>query len=165
MKKLIIIIVLVLLVVAGIRLVKMRKQAVDDAPVAKPVTYAVRTVLPRENTTVAQSRTFLARLDSVRSAGISSKLSGRINDLQVSESQSVEKGELLLQIDDQEIRSSIAGLEAKRVSAKKIAGMQKNFWPGTRPCLKQEDLPGRNWRPRKLPLVRLRQQLRKSRRT
>lgn len=119
MKKFIILIVFVLLVVAGIRLVKIRKQAVDDAPVAKPVTYAVRTVLPREDTEVAQSRIFLARLDSVSSAGISSKLSGRINDLKVSESQRVEKGDLLLQIDDREIRSSIAGLEAKLVSAEK----------------------------------------------
>ncbi len=142
MKKLILLIVLVLLVVAGIRLVKMRKQAVDDAPVAKPVTYAVRTVLPWENTKITQSRTFLARLDSVRSAGISSKLSGRINDLQVSESQRVEKGDLLLQIDDREIRASIAGLEAKRVSAEKNRRYAKKLLARDKALFKAGGLAG-----------------------
>ena len=127
MKKFILFILLILLVVAGIRLVKMRKQAVENAPVAKPVTYAVRTVLPKENTTIDQGRTFLARLESVSSAGISSKLSGRISELLVSESQRVGRGDLLLRIDDQEIRSSIASLQAKLAAARKFSAYNKTL--------------------------------------
>jgi RND family efflux transporter MFP subunit len=117
MKKLILVILLILLVAAGIRLVKIRKQAVVDAPLAIPMTHAVKTVLPETKTTV-QTSTFLARLDAVRSIETASKLSGRIIELLVSESQQVSKGDLLARIDDQEIRASIAALQAKLLSAK-----------------------------------------------
>jgi len=126
MKKLILIILLILLVAAGIRLVKMRKQAVVEAPVAIPMTYAVRIVLP-ETKTIAQTNTFLARMESVRSAGISSKLSGRINEFLVSESQKVSKGDLLVRIDDQEIRTSIGALQAKLISARKSRDYNKTL--------------------------------------
>jgi len=118
MKKIILIVPLIILIVAGAVLLKKRKQTIAEAPVATPITHTVKTVLP-ETKTVTETSTFLARLESANSAQISSKLSGRISELLVRESQKVRQGDLLVRIDDQEIRASIAGLQAKLTSARK----------------------------------------------
>ena len=88
------------------------------APLATPMTYTIRTVKP-ETRTVSQTSAFLAKLESANSVAISSKLSGRIKTLLVRESQKVEPGELLVRIDDQEIRAAIKALQAQLLSAKK----------------------------------------------
>ncbi len=62
MKKWISIVLVVLLLAAGALLARKRKNAVTGAPVAIPVTYTVRTVLP-ETKTVSQTSTFLAKLE------------------------------------------------------------------------------------------------------
>ncbi len=117
MKKIILIVLLIILIAAGGILLKKRRQTIAEAPVATPLIYTVRTVLP-ETRTVSQTNTFLARLESANSAGISSKLSGRISELLVRESRKVRQGELLVRIDDQEIHASIAALQAKLISAR-----------------------------------------------
>ena len=122
MKKAFFIVLLILLVAGGAVLLKKRKQTVSQAPVATPMTYTIRTVNP-ETRTVSQTGTFPAKLESSDSAGISSKLSGRIRDLLVRESQEVRKGELLVRIDDREILASIHALQAQLVSA----GKQQNY--------------------------------------
>ncbi len=118
MKKIIVIILLVILVGAGGMLLKKRRQTITDTPVATPVTSTVRTVRPQTRT-VSSTRTFLARLEAAGSATISSKLSGRIRELPVRESQKVRQGELLVRIDNQEIVAAIDGLRATLVSARK----------------------------------------------
>jgi RND family efflux transporter MFP subunit len=118
MKKIILIVLLIILIAAGVTLLKKRRQTIAEAPVATPITYTVKTVLP-ETKTVSQTSTFLARLESANSAGISSKLSGRISELLVRESRKVRQGDLLVRIDDQEIRASIDALQAKLASARK----------------------------------------------
>jgi len=118
MKKIILIILLIILIAAGAALLRKRRQAVNETPLAAPMTYTVRTVLP-ETRTIFQTRTFLAMLESENSAGISSKLSGRIRELLVHESLNVRKGDLLVRIDDQELIATVNALRAKHVSARK----------------------------------------------
>ena len=112
MKKNILILLVIVLLVAGVVLLKKRRQAVDSAPTAAPVSYTVKTILP-EQQTISQTAIFLAQLEADNSAEISSKLSGRIGSVLVVENQRVKPGDLLIKIDDQEIKSALAGLDAK----------------------------------------------------
>lgn len=118
MKKSILIILLVILIVAGAVLLKKRRQEVAEAPLAMPMTYSVRTIIP-ETRTISETSTFLAELKSAKSAAISSKLSGRIKQMPVHESQQVQPGDLLVRIDDQEIVAAIRSLQAQLVAVAK----------------------------------------------
>jgi RND family efflux transporter MFP subunit len=117
MKKIFLIIPLVILMAGGVILLKKRKHAIAEAPVAKPMTHTIRTV-QAETKTVAQAATFLAKLEATNSASISSKLSGRISKLAVRESQQVHRGDLLVRIDATEIQAAIKGLQAQLVAAR-----------------------------------------------
>jgi RND family efflux transporter MFP subunit len=116
MKKIVLIIPLILLMAGGIILLKKRKQAIAETPVAKVMVHAVRTVQPAEGT-VSESSRFLAKLESVNTAEIASKLSGRISKVMVVESQQVSRGDLLVTIDDKELRAGLSGLEAQLAAA------------------------------------------------
>jgi len=127
MKKTISIILVVLLVAGAGLLVRKRKKAVTGAPLAIPISYTVRTVLP-ETRTVSQTSTFLAKLEPVRQAMISTKLSGWIKEMVVRESETVGSGDPLLQIDDREIRSGIAGLQAGLSAAKEQSRYARDLY-------------------------------------
>ncbi len=112
MKKLLLILPLALLMAGGVILLKKRKKTIDETPVAIEMVHAV-TAIRAVPGTVTPSTRFLAQLESVNNAEISSKLSGRIREVKVIESQQVSRGDLLVTIDDQEIRAAISGLQAQ----------------------------------------------------
>lgn len=119
MKKVIIVllvIVIIAVVVAGGVLLKKRRQIVASAPTAAPVSYTVKTVLPQQQA-VSQTRSFLAQLETVSNATISSKLSGQIRQVLVQENQQVQPGDLLIRIDDKETQTAISALQAKLSAA------------------------------------------------
>jgi len=74
------------------------------------LTYQVK-IVPPISERLEQTRPFLAQLAALESAEISSKLSGRIKELLVRETQSVKIGDMLLQIDDLDIVSNIKSLQ------------------------------------------------------
>jgi len=111
-----IIILLILVAAAGVRLLKIRRQAIVKAPFAKPIPHRINTIKPKTRI-ITRTKTFLARLETVNSAQIASRFSGRINELLVTESQKVDKGDLLVRIDHREIIADIAGLKAQLASA------------------------------------------------
>ncbi len=116
MKKILLIIPLVLLLASGVILLKKRKKAIAEAPVAQPITYAVRTI-QAANGPVTHQATFLARVEGVDQARISSKLSGRIDAVNVRETDTVKKGDLLVQIDDSELQATRKSLVAQLTAA------------------------------------------------
>ena len=116
MKKVILIVIAAAIVFGGMTLFKRAQQARQATPLPQPPTWRVWTVEP-EKREIMQSAEFLARLESKTSASLASKLSGQISALKVAESQSVKHGELLVLIDDSEIRASIDGLRATLDSA------------------------------------------------
>ncbi len=118
MKKILLILLLVILIAAGVVLLKKRQKEIVAAPVAIPMTHSVRTTLP-ETRTISQTSSFLAELQAAKSVEISSKLSGRIGRLSVHENQQIQPGELLVQIDAQEIITNIKALQAQQVAANK----------------------------------------------
>lgn len=135
MKKIILIILAALLVAGGVLLLKKRKQAVEEGPVAKPLAYTVRTVTPQERT-VRQTRSFLAKLESRRSAKLSSRLSGRISSLEVREGQRVSPGQVLVRIDEREIRANLGALQASLASARRDLAYKKSLHARNRDLFK-----------------------------
>lgn len=123
-KKIVLVLLAALLVVSGAMLLKKRKLAVAETPAVKPLAYAVKVVRPRTRS-LRQSSVFLARLESLKSAKISSRSSGRIEKVTVSEGQQVAAGDLLVRIDDRETRANLAALRANLVSARKDLAYKK----------------------------------------
>ncbi len=109
MKKVISLLLIIALLGSAAMLLKKRRQSIENAATPAPLTYQVK-VVPATTQRLEQTRPFLARLASRETAGISSKLSGRIKAVLVRENQSVKEGDLLLQIDDLEITASIQAL-------------------------------------------------------
>ena len=118
MKKIIIIMLIIALVAGAVMLLKKRKQSIKNAPVPNPVTCTVEIVFPKERQ-IKQTRSFLAQLVAKDIARLSSKLSGRIKEILVLENQPVEKGDILLRIDDREIISNIKGLNSTQKAQEK----------------------------------------------
>ncbi|MCP4579041.1 MAG: efflux RND transporter periplasmic adaptor subunit [Deltaproteobacteria bacterium] len=110
MKKIIFILVAAGLISGAGILLKKRMQEVKDVPIPIPTAVSVKIILPKESS-LRQTRPFLAQLTSVNIAHIATKLNGLITAVRVTENQRVKKGELLVQIDDRETLSAIKSLE------------------------------------------------------
>ncbi len=117
MKKIMFILVVVALGFAGFQLVQRARQAKEATPLPQPPTWQVWAMRP-EQRAVRQSASFLAELQARNSASLASKLSGRISELAVRESQQVRAGDLLLRLDDAELRAGIDGLKASLAAAR-----------------------------------------------
>jgi multidrug efflux pump subunit AcrA (membrane-fusion protein) len=117
-KKIITVLLIIALLGSAAMLLKKRKQSIKNATPPTPLTYQVE-IVSAATERLEQTRPFLAQLASKETAGISSKLSGRIKEILVSENQSVTEGELLLQIDDLEIVSSIKSLQVSLAAQEK----------------------------------------------
>ncbi len=115
MKKIIITVVVLLSVIAlGIKgkgLLDSRKNEVANTPLPATETLSVPAVNATEGS-LQKTLPFLAQIFSDKEIALSTKLSGYIEKIVVTESQYVRKGELLLRIDATELRSSIDSLQA-----------------------------------------------------
>ena len=110
MKKIVVLVLVAALIFAAAMLLKKRKNAVAEAPTATPPSYRVKTVTAQSRT-LQETGSFLAKLEAEKSISLSSKLSGRIMEVLVRESQQVNKGDLLVRIDDAEISATINSLQ------------------------------------------------------
>ncbi len=111
MRKFILILLIIALIIGGVMLLKKRKQSIKNQPAPAPPAYQVK-VVSAKTAELQQTRSVLALLSARESAEISSKLSGRIEEIFVKEHQIVKKGARLLQIDDREITANIRSLQA-----------------------------------------------------
>ncbi len=116
-KKIIGLIVVIAIVISAVILVKKRKQEIADAPTAKIIATTIKAYKPTLKK-INQSELFLATLRAVNQPKISSKVSAYIKKIYVKESQSVKKGDLLVEVDDRDIISSIESLKANKNLAK-----------------------------------------------
>ncbi len=113
MKKIIAIIIIIGVVVAAGVFLKGQKQAVASLPTPKVHKSSVESVVAH-NKVVRQTRHFLAQLLASKSALIASKFSAEIKKVYVKENDMVKKGELLIALDDREIRANIATLQKQK---------------------------------------------------
>ncbi len=114
-KRLIVIIIILLILLGAILLLKIRKADLTDAPVAAvlPVVVDTITVQPQA---VTLTLPVMGIVSSDISTTLSTKISGRILKLYKQEGDSIKKGDLLIQIDDRELRAKKESLRLKRAS-------------------------------------------------
>ena len=127
MKKIVVILLVCVVAAGGVLLFKKRKQVMVATPVAIPVTSTVKAVRP-EIRTVSQVNAYLGRLESEHIVVVASKVNSRVVQLFVHEDQHVKKGAALVSLDDQEIKASIAAVQAKRGAALKRSGYTKTIY-------------------------------------
>ena len=116
MKKIVAIIIIIIIVIGAISLVKKRKSAVDNAPTASLLKTTVEAFMPIVKE-ISSSESFLAKLEAVNEPKISSKLSGYVKKVYVSESARVKKGDLLVELDSVEVQGSVDAIKASVLSA------------------------------------------------
>jgi len=128
MTKKIFIILIVLLVVAGaLLLLKTRKATLAQAPVANvlPVVVEAITVQPQA---IMLTLPVMGIVSSDVSTTLSTKVSGRILKLYKQEGDTIHQGDLLIQIDDRELRAKKESLRLKRQSlGYDISARQENL--------------------------------------
>ncbi|MDQ1325585.1 MAG: HlyD protein, partial [Campylobacterota bacterium] len=83
-------------------------------------------VRPQQGT-LQDKASYLARIEADKSIALSTKLTGYIGHIAVKESQKIHKGDLLVRIDDKELRSSIDGLETTFAQQKNDAALAKSI--------------------------------------
>jgi RND family efflux transporter MFP subunit len=126
-KKLITALVILLVVGSAIALLITRKANLAKAPVASvlPVVVESITVQPQEVTLTLPA---MGSVSSDLSTTLSTKVSGRILKLYKQEGDAIQKGDLLIQIDDRELKAKKAGLQLKGESlGYDIAAKQGNL--------------------------------------
>ena len=95
----------------GKKLLKERASAVESEPKPKPTPISVVLVEPKMGS-LSTKLPLLAQIASVKEITLSTKLAGFIKKLFVSESDMVKEGDLLLEIDSNELKNSIKSLRA-----------------------------------------------------
>ncbi|SFV50897.1 Membrane-fusion protein [hydrothermal vent metagenome] len=110
-KKILALIVVAAIAVAGVRLIKERKSTVENMPTPKLPNLSISLTKAYQGS-IEQKEGFLALLQSQREVKISTKLSGYVKDIMVTESQSVKRGDTLIVIDNRELLASLKSLKA-----------------------------------------------------
>ncbi len=113
MKKIIGIVIIIAIVLAAVKLFKTRQASLAEATPPPPPTLTLSLVEARQGE-VIKSETFLAKLESQREIKITTKLSGYIKKIAISESQYVNKGDLLVNIDEEELLTTIKSLKVTK---------------------------------------------------
>jgi len=131
MKK-IVITIIVLLAVAGTlykgrSLLKERQAEVENEklPLIKPI--SVKIIKPKQEKLEAKAD-YLATIEADKSVKLSTKLAGYIKKVTVDDSDSVKKGQLLVEIDDAEVLSNISSLKATLASQLSDVNLAKTIY-------------------------------------
>ncbi|MBF0211723.1 MAG: efflux RND transporter periplasmic adaptor subunit [Desulfamplus sp.] len=107
----IVILIVVVAVFGALTALRRAKQNIANAPVWQPRPSFVETDLVKEDT-LSQTIHYLARLEAVSTAEISSKISARIVSLHADKGDTVLEGNLLAQLDDRDIQSQVSAIKA-----------------------------------------------------
>ena len=105
-KILISLIIVAIVIFLGKSLLEKRKEEVVNAPIPQKSNIVVNTI-KAEDKEIELSESFLAKVDSVKSINISTKIAGYITSIKVKEGDYVKKGDVLIFIDDNDINSNI----------------------------------------------------------
>lgn len=112
-KRLIVFVIIVLLLIAGIGLLKKRRAALAKAKPASVVPANVEKVVVKKGNIVLTIPA-LGVVKSSENAVLSTRLSGRVLKVFKQNGDSVKKGELLAIIDDNDLRSKLSSLEIEK---------------------------------------------------
>jgi len=108
-KKIIIFAIVIAVGVIAAKKLMLEKQKIKNQETPLTLNYSIKTIHAKDDV-VYKKRPFLAKVVSVQEVKISTKLSGTIEKVFVSESQNVKKGELLVKIDDRSLQTTLKTL-------------------------------------------------------
>ncbi len=125
-KKIIFVAVVIGVAIFAGKFLKEKKEAIYSR--AKPITYtkSIKTTTAKDMN-ISRYREFLAQVQSSSSAFISSKFSATIKKIHVSEAASVKKGQLLVSLDDSELKASLASLKDRKLALEADLNNAKNI--------------------------------------
>ncbi len=115
MKKIIIVLIIIGLAVIVVKKVKEKKVSLKKMPTPEIPAYTIKGFKIKQGE-IRLKKDFIGKILPDKSVNISSKLSGFIEKVYVSENHIVKKGELLVKIDDREIKFQIKNLKALKDS-------------------------------------------------
>jgi RND family efflux transporter MFP subunit len=134
MKKIILIIIVIGVVAAAGLFLKSQKKAVAELPKPTLLHYTVDTATAQKKT-VKETRHFLAQLLASKSALIASKFSAEIKKIYVKENDIVKKGQILIALDDTDMKTNIASAKQQKdalvldvANAKRSLERSKNLY-------------------------------------
>lgn len=111
-RRVLILVVLVLIVASAFGLIKRKKQALAQAP-----KYGLRPMpvwaVQAESGSLAQHINYLAVVEPLQSAKVSARVTATVTQLHCDEGDRVEAGQVLLTLDTQEARDTLASVEAE----------------------------------------------------
>jgi len=127
LKKLIVVIILVLLVVAGIRLIKHKKAAISNIEAPKPRLMAVKTVTV-EKGEFSSRKTLLGEIFAKRQALLSARITSHIITVSGRPGSVVKKGDVLVKLDDRLQNDQVAATRADLAAAETQFATQKSIF-------------------------------------
>ena len=132
-KKILAVIVVIAVVVGALKFLKTKKDEVANLDTPKEMTLSVK-ITKAKHERVSKTREFLAQVQASNSAFIASKFSATIKKIYVDENDVVKKNQLLVSLDDSEIRANLSSLYEKKraldidvLNAKKILDRNKKL--------------------------------------
>ncbi len=123
-KKIITVVILILLVVAGIRLIKHKKAAISKIPPPAPRLLAVKTVTAAKGD-FPVSKTFLGEVVAKQQIMLAARITSHILTVSGRPGTEVNKGDILLQLDDRPEQDRVAAIRADLSAAKTQFATQK----------------------------------------
>ncbi len=122
-----VIIVVALLMMKGKGLLEDRKSEVANEVLPVATSISVSVVNPTQGV-LEHKATYLAHIASDKSINLSSKLTGYVEQIFVQESQKVKKGDVLVQIDQMELKSTIQALKATHTAHQDDLALAKSIY-------------------------------------
>jgi len=113
-------IILFLVLAAAVLLVARKKMELAEAPRPTLQPTVVRTAVS-ERGDLTRTRTYLGRVEAWQSAGISSRITSVVGEVKAREGEKVRQGEVLLRLDDTELRRALQGAVARVANAREQA--------------------------------------------
>lgn len=107
--KVVALLLVILVVVGGIKLLKLRKEQVASMPLPEKPVYTVEGAVIKRGNLKIENR-FLGILKPTNTVEIATKISGYIKEIHVEEGQLVKKGQTLVVIDDTPVKTQIESL-------------------------------------------------------
>lgn len=125
--RLVSIIAVVALVIQGKGLLESRKAEIADQTLPGVESVTVSVVNPAQGT-VQNRESYLAQVESDKNINLSTKLTGYVEHVFVEESQKVKRGEILVQIDETELQSTIRASEATLIAQRSDLELTKSIY-------------------------------------
>lgn len=116
MKKIILIILIIAIGFLGVMLIKTKKEEQNNQPTA--FIKQEEKQPQNEEKKGDDFEYFQAKIESLQNPKIATKISGYIQNIRVSENQNVQKGEILVQIDNKEYKESLKQIEYSKKAIK-----------------------------------------------